>query len=76
MGHGALQALGGIGLFLLGMHVMTDGLKQLAGGSLKAALRRWTRSPTSGAAVGAVSTAVIQSSSATTVTAFRSTARS
>ena len=70
MGHGALQALGGIGLFLLGMHVMTDGLKQLAGGSLKAALRRWTRSPTSGAAVGAVSTAVIQSSSATTVTAI------
>ncbi len=70
MNEGALQALGGIGLFLLGMHVMTDGLKALAGGSLRNALKRWTRSPVSGAGVGALTTAVIQSSSATTVTAI------
>lgn len=64
-----LEAGGGIGLFLLGMFVMTDGLKQLAGRSLRTALRRFTRSPSSGAATGAVATAIIQSSSATTVTA-------
>lgn len=66
---GVLEAGGGIGLFLLGMFVMTDGLKQLAGRSLRTALRRFTRSPSSGAATGAVATAIIQSSSATTVTA-------
>ncbi|NNC81049.1 MAG: Na/Pi cotransporter family protein [Acidimicrobiales bacterium] len=69
MNEGVLEAIGGLGLFLLGMFVMTDGLKQLAGRSLRTALRRFTRSPTSGAVTGAVSTAIIQSSSATTVTA-------
>lgn len=63
-----LTALGGLGLFLLGMTVMTDGLKALAGESLHAWLTRLTHSPTSGALTGTVATAVLQSSSATTVT--------
>ncbi len=61
--------LGGIGLFLLGMTLLTDGLKGLAGSALRRMLARYTRTPVSGAATGAVATAVIQSSSATTVTA-------
>ncbi len=64
-----LQALGGLGLFLLGMIIMTDGLKTLGGDSMRAALMRFTHSPITGAATGAVSTAILQSSSATTVAA-------
>ncbi len=65
----ALQVLGGLGLFLLGMSLMTDGLKSLAGGSVRKVLTRFTRSPTSGAITGAVATAVVQSSSIVVVTA-------
>jgi phosphate:Na+ symporter len=65
----ALQVLGGLGLFLLGMSLMTDGLKALAGGSLRRALARFTRSPTTGAMTGAVTTALVQSSSITVITA-------
>lgn len=61
------QALGGLGLFLLGMVVMTDGLKGLAGNLLRRSLMRFTRSPLSGALTGTISTAILQSSSATTV---------
>jgi phosphate:Na+ symporter len=61
--------LGGVGLFLLGMLVLTGGLRGLAGDALRRLLARFTRSPVSGAIAGAVTTAVIQSSSATTVTA-------
>jgi phosphate:Na+ symporter len=64
-----LQAAGGLGLFLLGMLIMTDGLRGLAGDALQRILRRLTRSPASGAAAGALVTAVVQSSSATTVSA-------
>ncbi|GAB5467581.1 MAG: hypothetical protein Kilf2KO_06110 [Rhodospirillales bacterium] len=63
-----LFALGGLGLFLLGMVIMTEGLKGLAGGSLRRLLARFTRSPASGALAGATTTAMIQSSSATVVT--------
>ncbi|MBT8061357.1 MAG: Na/Pi symporter, partial [Gammaproteobacteria bacterium] len=63
-----MTTLGGLGLFLLGMGVMTDGLKALAGESLHAWLTRFTHSPSSGALTGTVATAVLQSSSATTVT--------
>jgi hypothetical protein len=66
---GTLTAAGGIGLFLLGMVVMTRGLKSLAGDALRRALTHFTNSPTSGAVTGATVTAVVQSSSATTVTA-------
>ena len=69
MSQAALQAVGGLGLFLVGMSVMTDGLRRLAGRGLRSVLRRFTRSPASGAAVGATTTAIVQSSSATTVAA-------
>ena len=65
----AIQTLGGLGLFLLGMIVMTDGLRALAGNVIRKALMRFTRSPVSGAMTGAISTAILQSSSATTVAA-------
>lgn len=64
-----LQAVGGLGLFLLGMVVMTDALRVLAGARIRAGLMRFTRSPTTGALTGAASTALLQSSSATTVAA-------
>lgn len=64
-----LGVLGGLGLFLLGMAIMTDGLKSFAGDSLRNQLARFTRSPLTGAATGMVSTAILQSSSATTVMA-------
>ncbi len=64
-----LKASGGLGIFLLGMIVMTDGLRSLAGDTMRNALMRFTRSPRSGAATGAVTTAMLQSSSATTVMA-------
>ncbi|WP_105190694.1 Na/Pi cotransporter family protein [Pseudoalteromonas sp. T1lg48] len=65
-----LEALGGLGLFLLGMTIMTDALYQLAGQRIRNALMSLTRSPTSGALTGACSTAILQSSSATTVAAI------
>lgn len=63
-------AIGGVGLFLLGMQMLTDGLRQLAGGTMRRTLAKYTRTPVSGAVAGAVTTALIQSSSATTVTAI------
>lgn len=64
-----IQALGGLGLFLLGMVVMTEGLRALAGDTIRRALMRFTHTPYSGAITGAASTAILQSSSATTVAA-------
>jgi len=51
------------------MVIMTDALKSLAGDTIRSALMRFTRSPTSGAITGACCTAILQSSSATTVAA-------
>lgn len=62
-----LELLGGIGLFLLGMSMLTDGLKLAAGDGLRAILRRWTRTPLRGLASGALVTGLVQSSSAVTV---------
>ncbi len=59
--------LGGIGLFLLGMALMTDGLKALAGASLRDHLIRLTRRPRDAVLGGAAITALVQSSSATTL---------
>ena len=59
--------LGGIGLFLLGMRMMTDGLKLAAGNALKSILESWTRTSLRGLLAGALITAVVQSSSAVTV---------
>lgn len=69
MTNGALTAAGGLGLFLLGMLVMTDGLRQMAGPALARVLTRFTRRPWIGAVTGALTTAAVQSSSATTVAA-------
>ena len=69
MTQGILNAAGGIGMFLIGMLVMTDGLRELAGESLRRILTRFTRNPSTGAMTGALTTAAIQSSSATTVMA-------
>lgn len=62
-----LTALGGIGLFLLGMKIMTEALREAAGAKLRRLLARFTTTPLRGVATGAVTTAVVQSSSATTV---------
>jgi len=58
---------GGIGLFLLGMQLMTDGLKLSAGKSLKSILKKSTRTPLRGILSGALITSMVQSSSAVTV---------
>jgi len=62
------QLLGGIGLFLLGMVLLTDGLKAYAGQALQEAMARFTGTPTKAFASGALVTLMVQSSSATTVT--------
>jgi len=59
--------IGGLGLFLFGMGLMSDGLKKVAGQKLKQVLESMTKKRLVGCLVGAVITAVIQSSSATTV---------
>jgi phosphate:Na+ symporter len=59
--------LGGVGLFLLGMLLMTDGLKAIAGRALNRVLTRFTRTPFVGMISGAVITALVQSSSVTTL---------
>ena len=59
--------LGGLGLFLFGMKIMGDGLEKQAGGSLKNVLKKMTSNPFKGMLLGAGVTAIIQSSSATTV---------
>ncbi|MCY1059168.1 Na/Pi symporter [Nannocystis sp. SCPEA4] len=60
--------LGGVGLFLLGMTVMTDGLKALAGSALRTVLGKAAATPLSGAFWGAIVTLLVQSSSAVTMT--------
>jgi len=62
-----IQLLGGLALFLYGMEKMTDGLKAAAGKQMNVLLAKLTGNPVSGAITGAIVTAVIQSSSVTTV---------
>ena len=59
--------LGGLGLFLCGMQMMSSNLEAVAGDRLKGILEKLTSNRILGVLVGAVITAVIQSSSATTV---------
>lgn len=59
--------IGGIGLFLLGMKLMTEGLKLAAGSALRHILSRWTRTPMRGLFSGFMITSMVQSSSAVTV---------
>jgi phosphate:Na+ symporter len=62
------KLVGGIGLFLLGMVLLTDGLKAFAGESLRRWLVRFTGTPLKAFGAGALVTVLVQSSSATTVT--------
>lgn len=62
-----LTLLGGLAMFLYGMQVMGDGLAKVSGGKLERILENLTSSPVKAVLLGAAVTAVIQSSSATTV---------
>ncbi len=62
-----LKFIGGIGLFLLGMSLMTDSLKAMAGDSLRQWLVRFTGSPMKAMFSGIAFTAMVQSSTATTL---------
>lgn len=61
------KILGGLAMFLYGMNVMGDGLKKLGGSKLESILEKLTKNRIMGVLLGAVVTAIIQSSSATTV---------
>lgn len=62
-----LALLGGLALFLYGMQMMSTGLEAAAGNRMKSILEKLTSNRVKGVLVGAAITAVIQSSSATTV---------
>lgn len=62
-----LTMIGGLALFLYGMNVLGDGLSKASGGRMEKILERLTNNPLKAVLVGAGVTAVIQSSSATTV---------
>ena len=62
-----MKLCGGLALFLFGMETLADGLKAVAGSRMKKVLRRLTGNRVMGVVTGAFVTAVIQSSSVTTV---------
>lgn len=62
-----LNMLGGLALFLFGMHTLSGALEKFAGGNLEHWLEKLTSNPIKGVALGAGVTALIQSSAATTV---------
>ncbi|MFW5888887.1 MAG: Na/Pi cotransporter family protein [Bacillota bacterium] len=59
------EVVGGLGIFLYGMNLMSESLKKLAGNKLKLFLEKTTNTPIKGILVGILITAIIQSSSAT-----------
>lgn len=63
-----LTTLGGLGIFLYGMRVMSDGIRRVSGSPLRRFLGRLTESTGMGAITGALITMLLQSSSAVTVT--------
>ena len=65
-----LGLIGGLALFLYGMNTMSDALQKTAGERMKKILSFLTKNPIMGALAGALVTAVLQSSSATTVMAI------
>jgi phosphate:Na+ symporter len=65
-----VNLLGGVGLFLLGMTLLTDGLKLAAGAALERILTAWTRTRLYGLLTGILVTALVQSSTAMTVAAI------
>ena len=62
-----IETLGGLGLFILGMKLMTEGLQMSAGNRIRNVLKAVSNNRVVGFATGAIVTAVVQSSSATTV---------
>jgi phosphate:Na+ symporter len=68
MATSAVTVLGGLGLFLLGIHHLTEGLKALAGDSLRRAMQTLVGGRLSAVVSGAVFTVMLQSSTATTLT--------
>ena len=60
-------ALGGLGIFILAIGMMTEGLKAAVGPGLRHVLANWTKTPARGIASGFMMTAIVQSSSAVTV---------
>ena len=64
---GILKMIGGLALFLYGMDLMGDGLAKTSGGKMEKMLETMTSNKFKAVALGAIVTAVIQSSSATTV---------
>jgi phosphate:Na+ symporter len=64
----AVTVVGGLGLFLLGIHHLTEGLKGFAGDSLRRVLHAMVRGRLSAIISGALFTVAIQSSTATTLT--------
>lgn len=62
-----ISLLGGLGFFLYGMTIMGNGLEKLAGSKTESIIKKLTSSPLKGMLLGAVITALIQSSSGTTV---------
>lgn len=64
---GILKMVGGLALFLYGMDLMGDGLAKASGGKMEKMLETLTSNTLKAVALGAIVTAVIQSSSATTV---------
>ena len=59
--------LGGLGVFLLGMKLLSDNLRDAAGDALRVLLAKFTSGPLSSVSTGAIFTALVQSSSATTL---------
>ena len=65
--HVLIQTLGGLGLFVLGMKFMTEGLQMAAGNRIRNILKAVSDNRLVGFATGVAVTAMVQSSSATTV---------
>ena len=63
--------LGGLAVFIYGMNMMSECLQKAAGDKMKSILALLTKNPLLGVLAGALTTAVLQSSSATTVLAIR-----
>ena len=62
-----LKLIGSLGLFLYGMKIMSEGLQKVAGDRLRSILTAMTTNRVTGVLTGVLITALIQSSSATTV---------
>lgn len=62
-----LQIMAGVGLFLYGMQLMSEGLQKVAGGKMRTVLEKLTTNPFMGLLLGIVFTGIIQSSNATTL---------